>query len=365
MACTIRTLRESDIPALARHANNPKVAAMLRNSFPSPYTEDDARFFICELAPSLAHGEGLVPTVFGIEVDGECAGVVSLDVGSDIHARSAELGIWVGEAHWRKGVAQEAVRQALSWAFDDDPDTGLGLLRVYAEAYAFNEPSQRLLRKVGFQQEAVLRCHHRKGELGDVVLFSITKPGGPVGGELIDARSASSADADAAAAAAAAGGAEDASGAGAGADCDTSPPSRPELTAKREAASLPSALWAARADLADDFRVTGARVSLRRYRADDADNVALYANNDKIARWLRDLFPHPYTIEEAREWAGEIAPAWKREADGAPFVFAVADVSDDSLIGSISLTPGVDVHAGSAELGYCGLRRAKLLRAHT
>mmetsp|Transcript_22741 Transcript_22741/g.79481 ORF Transcript_22741/g.79481 Transcript_22741/m.79481 type:complete len:443 (-) Transcript_22741:18-1346(-) len=344
MEAKLRPLAETDIPALAKHANNVKLASMMRDAFPSPYTEEDARYFVTELAPSWSRADDLMPTVFAIDLDGELVGVVSLTLGDDIARRSAELGVWVAEEHWGKGLGSSAVRQLVAWAFDDDADVGFGLLRVYADAYAHNAASIGMLRKCGFRDEAVLRDHHRKGgELGDVVQLSITRApsagdeaglAGDVGAGPAGGSGGGGAPAEAPA---------DARGERAGDDGD-------DVT--NAPAALPAELWSARADASDDFRVVGNRLSLRRYRADDADAVARYADNDKIARWLRDLFPHPYTMEEAREWAGEIAPAWKRERDGAPYVFAIATADDDSLIGSISLSAGGDVHSGSFECGY-------------
>src|SRR5690606_7656580 len=101
----VRPWRWGDEASLVRHANNRKVWRNLLDTFPHPYTEADAR----EWLERRATPEAPV-TNFAIEVDGEAAGGIGLRLGEDVARRSAEIGYWLGEAHWGRGIATEAVR---------------------------------------------------------------------------------------------------------------------------------------------------------------------------------------------------------------------------------------------------------------
>lgn len=88
----------------------------------------------------------------------------------------------------------------------------------------------------------------------------------------------------------------------------------------------------------------GKRVILRRYRSDDATALAKLANNRKIWLNLRDAFPYPYTLQDAKDWISQcqyILPATN-------FVIEHAG----QLVGDISCIPGVDIYRGTAEVGY-------------
>ncbi len=101
--CTLRPFVSADAPSIARHADNRKVWINLRDVFPHPYTVADAESFIARVA-----GDAPV-TRFAIEVGGEAVGSVSLKLGSDIERKSAEIGYWLGEAYWGRGIMSAAV----------------------------------------------------------------------------------------------------------------------------------------------------------------------------------------------------------------------------------------------------------------
>src|SRR5262249_54630768 len=120
-SCVIRPWRAADLDALVRHADNPRIAANLRDAFPHPYTR--------------AAGEGwlaLAATMqpvssFAIEVGGEAAGGIGVHLRGDVERVSAEVGYWLGEAHWGKGIVTDALRAFSARAFDE-----YGLTRLFA-----------------------------------------------------------------------------------------------------------------------------------------------------------------------------------------------------------------------------------------
>jgi RimJ/RimL family protein N-acetyltransferase len=144
--CVIRAWSSGDRESLARHADNPRIAANLRDVFPSPYSGEDADRF-------LAFARTQSPlTSFAIEVDGEAAGGIGLTLHEDVERVSAELGYWLAEAHWGRGVMTEAVRAFVDWGF-----TAFPLTRIYALPYATNLASVRVLENAGFVLEGRLR----------------------------------------------------------------------------------------------------------------------------------------------------------------------------------------------------------------
>jgi len=144
--CLLREFRKGDEPSLVRHANNRKVWVNVRDSFPYPYRQADARSWV-----RLASGEGL-NLVFAIEVEGFVAGAIGLRPRDDIHALSAEIGYWLGEEFWGRGIATDAVIAVTNYAFET-----LGMVRVYAEVFEWNAASMRVLEKAGFQKEGLMR----------------------------------------------------------------------------------------------------------------------------------------------------------------------------------------------------------------
>lgn len=144
--CTLRDWRRTDCDALCRHANNPAIARNLRDGFPHPYTAAHAELW-------LAMCEQRSPqTFFAITVAGEAVGGIGISLHDDVERVAAELGYWLSEAHWGKGIVTEAVSALTEWAFASFP-----LTRVYALPYAANPASARVLEKAGFTLEGRLR----------------------------------------------------------------------------------------------------------------------------------------------------------------------------------------------------------------
>ena len=161
----VRPWRHGDEESLARHANNRKIWLNLRDGFPSPYTLEDAGRWI------LLAGPKEPPTDFTIALGDEAAGGIGFHPGEDVYRRSAEIGFWLGEAHWGKGIASAAVRAVTAHAF-----SAFDLCRLYAHVFAFNGASMRVLEKAGYACEAVLRKAATKGgKTVDVYLYAAVR----------------------------------------------------------------------------------------------------------------------------------------------------------------------------------------------
>ena len=146
MRAVVRSWQPSDTRAIVRHANNRQVWLMLRDQCPHPYSERDSARFI-------AHVRTQQPeTSFAIEVDGEAAGGIGLKLQTDIERVSAEIGYWLGQDYWGRGICAEAVRAVTAYAVD-----AYGLTRVFAVPFAHNPASCRVLEKAGYVLEGTKR----------------------------------------------------------------------------------------------------------------------------------------------------------------------------------------------------------------
>lgn len=161
----LRPWRLEDSGALVRHANNRNVSRNLRDLFPFPYTETDAQAFLARVVPVTP------PTSLAIEVDGEAAGSIGLHLQQDVLRHTAEIGYWLGEAHWGRGIMTEAVVAMTAYGFEH-----FDLLRIEAEVFARNPASMRVLEKAGFEREAWLRQRITKdGETMDVAMYALLR----------------------------------------------------------------------------------------------------------------------------------------------------------------------------------------------
>lgn len=161
---TLRRFRLEDAPSLARFANNRKVWLNVRDAFPHPYTEENARDFIGFVLSSSTE------RIFAIEVAAEAVGSIGLKPQTDVYRLSLELGFWLGEPFWGRGIMTRAVGEVVDYAFQL-PDIN----RVYAQVFEHNPASMRVLEKNGFQLEGILRkAVIKDGKLRDVHLYGKT-----------------------------------------------------------------------------------------------------------------------------------------------------------------------------------------------
>jgi len=160
--CDVRSWRPTDAAAIVAHANNRKIWLNLRDRFPHPYTRRDARAFLASVVGARPE------TSFAIEVDGGVVGGIAFRVQTDVERIGAELGYWLGEAYWGRGITTAAVRAVTDLAFG-----GHDLRRVFALPFAQNAASARVLEKAGFTLEGVLRSSALKdGRVLDQLLYA-------------------------------------------------------------------------------------------------------------------------------------------------------------------------------------------------
>jgi len=164
--CTVRRWLPSDLDALVKHANNHNVSRHLRDRFPFPYAIDHARNFLDWICPQAA------PTVWAIEVDGEAAGGIGVELHNDVERVSIEVGYWLGETAWGRGIMTEALQAVTAECFKR-----FDITRVYALPFADNRASVRVLERAGYTLEGHLRQSAIKdGTIRDQLLYAAYKP---------------------------------------------------------------------------------------------------------------------------------------------------------------------------------------------
>ena len=145
LAFTLRPFRDGDEASLVANANNIKIFNNVKDNFPHPYTHDDAVWWVN------ANKEIQPTNCFAIDVNGEVIGAISIILGSDIQRFTAEIGYWLGENYWHKGIATEALKQTVDYVFKTFPE----IVRIWAAVFEYNKPSMRVLEKVGFEFEGI------------------------------------------------------------------------------------------------------------------------------------------------------------------------------------------------------------------
>ena len=160
--CILRLWRMDDAESLVRHADNINVARQLRDRFPHPYARANASAFL-KAATSAPE-----PSNLAIEVEDQAVGAIGYVSGIDVERYSAEIGYWLGEAYWGRGIASEALVLMTTYVFES-----MNMLRLFALPFADNAGSIRVLEKAGYVREAVLRSSSVKyGQPRDQLLYA-------------------------------------------------------------------------------------------------------------------------------------------------------------------------------------------------
>ena len=161
----LRGWKQGDEISLQKNANNPNVSRYLKDRFPYPYTMEDATDWVnynLDKDPVLN---------FVLDIGGEVAGGIAIELRDDIYHRSGIIGYWLAEPFWGKGIMTEAVKLLTSYGFDS-----LGLIRLQAGVFSKNTASMRVLEKAGYTKEAILRnAVIKNGELMDEHLYAVLK----------------------------------------------------------------------------------------------------------------------------------------------------------------------------------------------
>jgi [ribosomal protein S5]-alanine N-acetyltransferase len=163
--CTVRSWCADDAESLTQHANNRRVWRNLRDRFPYPYTPADAEAFLRSVI-------GTTPeTSFAIAVNGAAVGGIGLTLAEDVHRRTAEIGYWLGEEYWGRGITSAAVRAVTEYAFAQHD-----LVRIWAGVFSWNPASMRVLEKAGYAREGTLRkSAFKDGVVVDEVIYAMVR----------------------------------------------------------------------------------------------------------------------------------------------------------------------------------------------
>lgn len=163
----LRPWEEADAASLVRCADDPGIAANLRDVFPSPYGLPDAEWFIRDCMAR----EGTGQLCRAIVVGGEAVGSISVLRGADVYRKSAEIGYWLGRDFWGQGLTTEAVKRMCREAFD-----AWDIVRIHAEVFAPNAASRRVLEKAGFSLEGTRRAAvYKNGQVLDACVYALLR----------------------------------------------------------------------------------------------------------------------------------------------------------------------------------------------
>jgi len=164
-SCSVRGWEWRDLNAIVRHANNRNVWINLRDRFPHPYTVNDARRWL----ETVVNEKPL--TSFAIAVQDEAVGGIGFTVQPDVARRSAEIGYWLGEEFWGRGITTEALIAVTDYAFSN-----YDVCRLYAHVFDWNVASARVLEKAGYVFEGRLRKSVTKdGQTIDQLMYAIIR----------------------------------------------------------------------------------------------------------------------------------------------------------------------------------------------
>ena len=165
MNFTLRPFRPADAASLAKQANNPNIARFMTDGFPHPFTLERAQGFI-KVSTSIDPIR-----IRAIEMDGEIAGAIGIHPQEDIMCKNAELGYWLAEPFWGRGIMTEAIKQTIDYGFQNwDID------RIFARPFGSNIGSQRALEKAGFKLEAKFeKTIFKNGQYEDEWVYAVRR----------------------------------------------------------------------------------------------------------------------------------------------------------------------------------------------
>jgi [ribosomal protein S5]-alanine N-acetyltransferase len=159
----LRKLEAGDAVALQKNADDELVWRNLFDGFPRPYTQADALTWCTKGAHDPRMGY-----VWGIEINGQIVGCISVMPGAGWLRCNAELGYWIGQGYWGQGITPEALRLVMAWAEVHLKE----VTRFYAPVFSWNAASQKVLQKNDFVQEAVMRKSAIKaGQIIDRIIW--------------------------------------------------------------------------------------------------------------------------------------------------------------------------------------------------
>lgn len=167
MNCAVRSWRIEDAPDLANAVNNKNVQDNLRDGLPFPYTESDARDYIT----AMLSADKNKTFAFTVTVDDKAVGSIGVFRQENIHFRTAEIGYYIAEPYWGMGIATYAVGEVCRRIFNNTD-----IIRIFAEPFAYNAASCRILEKNGFCYEGTLKNNAVKnGKILDMKMYALIR----------------------------------------------------------------------------------------------------------------------------------------------------------------------------------------------
>ena len=165
MEFKLREWNLNDINSLVKYANNSKIASNLTDQFPHPYSREDGEAFL-QMATKVQPAR-----IFAIDINGKASGGIGLHPQTDIHKKNAELGYWLAEPFWGKGIMSKAVRQMVEYGFKT-----FEIERIYAVPFGINTGSQKVLENAGFILEGKFeKTLFKNGEYLDELIYAVRK----------------------------------------------------------------------------------------------------------------------------------------------------------------------------------------------
>ncbi len=165
MKVELRPWQINDANDLAILANNNNIAQFMADVFPHPYSIENAKTFIAFATSNTTS------KIFAIIVDGKPAGSIGLHLQTDVLKKNAEIGYWLGEDYWSKGIITKAISQMIDYGFKH-----MDIVRIFARIYGTNIPSQKVVEKCGFKLEAKFeKTIFKNNEFVDELIYAIRK----------------------------------------------------------------------------------------------------------------------------------------------------------------------------------------------
>lgn len=165
MNVELRKWNAGDAGDIVRYANNHNIACNLRDAFPHPYTLRDAEEYI---KGCIAADESRI-LCRAVAADGRAVGSIGVFLGIDVYRKTAELGYWLAEEYWNRGIMTSAVKRICREAFDK-----FDIIRIYAEPFAYNTGSRKVLENAGFTLEGVMKNGVVKnGRIYDFCMYAL------------------------------------------------------------------------------------------------------------------------------------------------------------------------------------------------
>lgn len=167
MDCILKKWDLSDAKDLVKILSDKRILDNLRDGIPYPYTLQDGKEFITSILQANENNT----FAFAITIDNKVIGSITVFRQENIHNKTGELGYYLAREYWGKGIMTKVVNQICEYVFDNSD-----IIRIYAEPFAYNLASCRVLEKSGFHYEGTLRKNAIKnGKILDMKMYSRLK----------------------------------------------------------------------------------------------------------------------------------------------------------------------------------------------